>query len=311
MTGGPNTNPAPRQSRLVWLIVTPWTAADIPDQSGRTIVVTGATSGIGRATAEALAGCGARVVLAVRNTDRGAAVAEAITASRPEAVLEVRPLDLADPASVRGFARDWSGPIDVLINNAGVMSIKLARTVGGDELMFGTNHLGHFELTRLLLPVVADRVVVVASNSHKWAHLDFDDLNWERRRFRAAQAYGQSKLANLLFALQLDRRLRRDGRRAIAVHPGWARSSLGVSQLGRPAEIASHAVGRLFGQSAEMGALPTLFGVVEDVPGGSYVGPDGRGGNRGHPTLVGRSAAASDAALASRLWERSAELVDR
>ena len=286
----------------------PWTAADLPDQSDRTFLVTGATSGIGRATAEALAAAGSRVVLAVRNEDKGSAVAASITAAVPGARLEVRRLDLADLASVRAFATSWAGPIDVLINNAGVMSITLARTKDGFELQFGTNHLGHFALTHLLLPMITDRVVVVASNAHKWARIDFDDLNWERRRYRPAQAYGQSKLANLLFALELDRRLRPDGRRAIAVHPGWARSSLGVSQLGRAAGVASHAVGTVFGQSAEAGALPSLYAAVQDLPGGSYVGPDGRRGNRGYPALVGRTALAADAALARRLWDRSTEL---
>ncbi len=285
-----------------------WTEADLPDQTGRTYVVTGATSGIGRATAEALAGARARVVLAVRNTDKGAEVVAAITAAVPGAQLEVRRLDLADLSSIRAFATSWTDPVDVLINNAGVMSIRLGRTKDGFELQLGTNHLGHFALTDLLLPKITDRVIVVASNAHKWARIDFDDLNWERRRYRAAQAYGQSKLANLLFALDLDRRLRMDRRRAIAVHPGWARSSLGVSQLGKAAGVASHAVGTVFGQSAEMGALPTLYAAVQDLPGGSYVGPSGRGGNRGYPTLVGRTAAAGDAELARRLWDRSAEL---
>jgi NAD(P)-dependent dehydrogenase (short-subunit alcohol dehydrogenase family) len=289
-------------------VTRPWTAADLPDQTGRTYVVTGATSGVGRATAEALAGAGSRVVLAVRNEDKGSAVAAAISAAVPGAQLGVRRLDLGDLASVRAFATSWTDPIDVLINNAGVMSIKLARTDDGFELQLGTNHLGHFALTDLVLPMITDRVVVVASNAHKWARIDFDDLNWERRRYRPAQAYGQSKLANLLFALELDRRLRPDGRRAIAVHPGWARSSLGVSQLGKAAGLASHAVGMLFGQSAEMGALPTLYAAVQDLPGGCYVGPDGRGGNRGYPALVGRTAAAADAMTAHRLWDRSEEL---
>jgi NAD(P)-dependent dehydrogenase (short-subunit alcohol dehydrogenase family) len=289
-------------------VTRPWTAVDLPDQSGRTYVVTGASSGVGRATVEALARAGSRVVLAVRNEDKGSAVAAGIRAAVPESQIAVRALDLADLASVRAFAASWTDPIDVLINNAGVMSIKLARTNDGFELQLGTNHLGHFALTDLLLPLITDRVVVVASNAHKWARIDFDDLNWERRRYRPAQAYGQSKLANLLFALELDRRLRPDGRRAIAVHPGWARSSLGVSQLPKAAGLASHAVGRVFGQSSEMGALPTLYAATRDLPGGSYVGPDGRGGNRGYPTLVGRTAVAADAALARRLWDRSVEL---
>ena len=159
----------------------------------------------------------------------------------------MRSLDLADLSSVRRFAAAWTDPVDVLINNAGVMATKRTETADGFELQFGTNHLGHFLLTTLLLPQITDRVVTVASDAHRWAHLDLADPQWERRRYRAFGAYGQSKLANLLFTLELDRRLRHSGRRAIAVHPGWVRSDLGLGQHGTVAAKVSQAVGSVFG----------------------------------------------------------------
>ena len=175
--------------------------------TGRVVVITGANSGIGRAAASELAGAGARVVLAVRNTDKGQAAA----ATMPGAT-EVRPLDLASLASVREFAAGWDGEIDLLINNAGVMVPPLSRTSEGFELQFGTNHLGHFALTNLLLENVTGRVVTVSSTGHRIGRIDFDDLNWERRPYKAVSAYGQSKLANLLFTSELQRRPPRPAR---------------------------------------------------------------------------------------------------
>jgi NAD(P)-dependent dehydrogenase (short-subunit alcohol dehydrogenase family) len=286
----------------------PWDDA-LPDLSGRVMVVTGASSGVGRATANALAGAGARVVLAVRDLDKGAAVAADIRAAGPGTDLVVRPLDLADLASVRRFAAGWTEPVHVLVNNAGVMVTRRAETVDGYELQFGTNHLGHFLLTTLLLPLITDRVVTVASDAHRWAHLDLRDPHWERRRYQALAAYGQSKLANLLFTLELDRRLRPTGRRALAVHPGWVRSDLGLGQHGLAVTRISYLLGSVLGQVPDVGARPTLMAATQDLPGGSYVGPDGPGANRGRPTLLGRSAAASDPELAGRLWELSEHLV--
>src|ERR1044071_8913033 len=174
--------------------MTTFTASDFPSLTGRTFVVTGANSGIGRAAARVLAAKGARVVLAVRDTAKGAEAAATMTGE-----VEVRQLDLADLASVREFADDFTEPIDVLIKNAGVMVPPLTRTADGFELQFGTNHLGHFALTALLLPRVTDRVVTVSSSGHRIGAINVDDLNWERRTYRAMSAYGQSKLANLLF----------------------------------------------------------------------------------------------------------------
>jgi NAD(P)-dependent dehydrogenase (short-subunit alcohol dehydrogenase family) len=286
----------------------PWNDT-LPDLSGRTMIVTGASSGVGRATATAVAGAGARVLLAVRDHDKGAAVAAEIRAARPAADPVVRALDLADLASVRRFAAACTEPVDVLINNAGVMVTRRAETVDGFELQLGTNHLGHFLLTTLLLPRITDRVVTVASDAHRWAQLDLSDLQWERRRYRAFAAYGQSKLANLLFTLELERRLRPTGRRALAVHPGWVRSDLGLGQHGLAATRVSYQLGSVFGQSPEAGARSSLAAATQDLPGGSYVGPDGAGANRGRPTLLGRSVEASDPMLARRLWELSEELV--
>jgi NAD(P)-dependent dehydrogenase (short-subunit alcohol dehydrogenase family) len=282
-----------------------WDVADLPDQRGRIVVVTGATSGLGRATAAALAQAGAHVVLAVRDTERGERAAAGMTGST-----EVRRLDLADLASVRAFASTWAGSLDVLVNNAGVMAVPRGRTADGFETQLGTNHLGHYALTNLLLRHITDRVVTVSSAAHRHGRIELDDLNWEHRRYRRWAAYGQSKLANLLFTLELDRRLVEAGSpvRALAAHPGYAATNLQL-RTGSILQTSLMAVtNRLFAQSDAMGALPTLYAATQDLPGGSYVGPDGTGERRGHPTLVGRTAAASDAEMAKRLWDRSAEL---
>jgi NAD(P)-dependent dehydrogenase (short-subunit alcohol dehydrogenase family) len=282
-----------------------WTPADIPDQAGRTVVVTGASSGLGLVTARVLAGRGARVVLAVRDAERGRAAAASI-----DGATEVRRLDLADLASVREFAAGWDGPLDVLVDNAGIMAVPARVTVDGFESQFGTNHLGHFALTNLVLPHVTDRVVVLSSTMHRYGGIDLDDLNWQRRPYSAERAYGQSKLANLLFVLELQRRLTAAGSpvRAMAAHPGWAATNL-QSRSGSRTKDAAMAVGnRLFGATAEQGAQPTLFAATADLPGGSYAGPDGPMELRGQPTLVGRTAAASDVRLAGALWAASAEL---
>lgn len=290
--------------------MTSWTAQDLPSQTGRTVIVTGANSGIGRQAASALAAAGARVVLAVRSRERGERAAAAMTGTT-----EVRELDLGDLASVRRFAEAWTGPVDVLINNAGVMARPEARTADGFELQFGTNHLGHFALTNLLVPAITDRVVTVSSGAHRMGQIELSDLNWDRRRYRPWQAYGQSKLANLLFTLELQRRLAADGSpvRALAAHPGFAATNLqtGISVRGRAnptVDKVSGLMNRVLAQSDAQGALPTLFAATQDLPGASYVGPDGRFEGRGYPTLVGRSAAASDLALARELWTRSEQL---
>jgi NAD(P)-dependent dehydrogenase (short-subunit alcohol dehydrogenase family) len=241
-----------------------WTASDLPALDGRTVVVTGANSGLGLVVARELAGAGARVVMAVRNTAKGERAAATIAGG-----VEVRALDLADLASVRAFAAGWKGAIDVLVNNAGIMAVPRARTKDGFELHIGTNHLGHFALTNLLLEHIADRVVTVSSFAHRTGRIDLGDLSFERRRYGRWTAYGQSKLANLLFTLELQRRLAEAGSdvRALAAHPGYAATDL-QSHTGSGAQHALLWLGNmLVAQSAGMGALPILFAATQDLPG--------------------------------------------
>ena len=278
-----------------------WTAADLPRLDGHTFVITGANSGLGLTAARALGAAGAHVVLAVRDVERGRSAADTISGST-----DVRRLDLADLASVREFAEGWDGELDVLVNNAGVMATPEGRTADGFETQIGTNHLGHFALTNLLLPRLTDRVVTLSSGAHRMGQIRFEDLHFERG-YNRWRAYGQSKLANLLFTLELQRRLNDADSpvRALAAHPGWAATNL-QSHTGSRLQSAALALGNLaISQSDEMGALPTLYAATQDVPGGAYVGPDGPFESRGHPTIVGRSGAASDAAAARRLWELS------
>ncbi|GAA1231322.1 oxidoreductase [Kitasatospora nipponensis] len=286
-----------------------WNASDIPDQSGRTAVVTGANSGLGIATVTALARAGAHVVLAVRDVGRGEAAARSVGSVRGG--LEVRRLDLADLASVREFAASWQGDLDLLVNNAGVMNVPQSRTKDGFETQFGTNHLGHFALTTLLLPHVTDRVVTVSSGAHRLPgnriHFDNLDLTGE---YTPVRAYAQSKLANLLFTLELQRRLTAAGSsvRALAAHPGYAATNL----QGRDSSAVRRALmlvtNPLIAQDSAAGALPTLYAATQDLPGAAYLGPDGLGEMRGAPTLVGRTPAASDPVAAERLWAASERL---
>jgi NAD(P)-dependent dehydrogenase (short-subunit alcohol dehydrogenase family) len=284
--------------------VTSFTTADIPDLTGKTVVVTGANSGLGRETAHALAAAGARVVLAVRDPGKGKAAAAAMPGDT-----EVRPLDLASLESVRSFAGEWTGPIDLLINNAGVMWPPLTRTADGFESQFGVNHLGHFALTNLLLPHVAGRVVTVSSGLHLAGRIDFADLNAERKRYSAWGAYAQSKLASLLFTAELQRRLTAAGSRVLsnAAHPGYAATSL-QSHTGNRVQdfLLTKVANRIVAQDAAGGALPTLYAAVADIPGNSYAGP----GNqvRGAPKLAGRSPAARNPETARRLWSVSEDL---
>jgi NAD(P)-dependent dehydrogenase (short-subunit alcohol dehydrogenase family) len=283
-----------------------WDAGRISDLSGRTAVVTGANSGIGLVAAAELARAGAHVVFAVRDLERGRAAAAKVSGST-----EVRRLDLADLASVREFAAGWEGPLDLLVNNAGVMLLPERRTRDGFEMQFGTNHLGHFALTNLLLPHITDRVVTVSSGAHRMGdgYIHFENLNLDGI-YAPQRAYSQSKLANLLFTLELQRRLTESGSpvRSLAAHPGWAATNL-QSHTTNPVSRVLMAVGnKVVAQDDKGGALPTLFAATQDLPGASYVGPSGWGEVRGAPTLVGRSAAASDVEAAKRLWTASEEL---
>lgn len=301
---------------------TRWTTHDLPDLTGRTVIVTGANSGIGYHAALALALKGADVTLAVRSADKGRAAQEGIRSAAPESLTSVEALDLADLSSIRTFADRWSAAhpdgLDLLINNAGVMNTPQRRTADGFELQFGTNHLGHFALTGLLLPALVarprSRVVTVSSGVHWFGRMDFDDLMGQRR-YQGWKAYSQSKLANLLFTAELQRRLDLNALsvRAMAAHPGYAATNLqsvGPQMSGQGwMESVMGTLNRVLAQDAEMGALPTLFAAtVPGLPGNSYVGPDGPFEQRGHPRLVGRSKNARNAADAERLWRMSEDL---
>ncbi len=292
-----------------------WDASRIPDQTGRIAIVTGANSGLGLVTARELARKGALVVLACRNLDKGrTALAEWAPLGAPA---ELEELDLASLASVRSFAdrfRAKHGGLDLLINNAGVMAPPRKRTADGFELQFGTNHLGHFLLTELLLDLMEGRddarVVTLSSTAHKFGRIAFDNLNGDRRYFRW-RAYGQSKLANLLFTLELDRRLRaRDSTiKSLAAHPGYAATNLQTAAAPLVDRLVMKVGNAVVAQSDEMGALPTLFAATQPgLQGGTYVGPDGPGEQRGYPKVVKPNRAAQDEDVARRLWEVSARL---
>jgi NAD(P)-dependent dehydrogenase (short-subunit alcohol dehydrogenase family) len=283
-----------------------WTVRDLPDLTGRTVIITGANSGLGLATARALGGVGAHVVLAVRDLERGKAAAASVSGSS-----EVRRLDLADLSSVRAFTEGWDGDVDILINNAGIMMVPEGTTADGFERQFGTNHLGHFALTNLLLPRVKDRVVTLSSGAHRWdkgrMYLDNPNLTGN---YSPTRAYAQSKMSNLLFTSELQRRLTAVGSpvRTYAAHPGYAATSLQSHSASRFARVAMSFGNAVFAQSAEAGARPTLYAATQDLPGDSFVGPDGIGEMRGAPKLVDRLAAAHDAETAARLWTLSEEL---
>ena len=281
-----------------------WTAADTPDLTGQTAVVTGASGGLGEVTAGYLAGAGARVILAVRDEAKGSAAAARIGGD-----VEVRPLDLTDLASVRAFAADWSGDLDLLINNAGVMQTPEGQTADGFELQIGTNHLGHFALTNLMLQHVTRRVVTVSSDLHTRAKLDVSDLNWRNRRYKSLQAYCDSKLANVLFAGELQRRVTAAGSPLLSMscHPGVVKTEL-FRNLGGITGKLGGLVLSAFAQDADRGALPTLYAATGDIPGGSYVGPGGFQHLRGAPTITALKGAAAEAELAGELWALSARL---
>jgi NAD(P)-dependent dehydrogenase (short-subunit alcohol dehydrogenase family) len=279
-----------------------FTTADIPDLTGRTAIVTGANSGVGLATARALGGAGARVVFAVRDVGKGRAAAGGTPGQT-----EVRELDLADLDSVRAFAARWREPIDLLINNAGVSVPDLRRTADGFELQFATNHLGPFALTNLLLEHVTGRVVTVSSQAERLGRIDFDDPHDEHHPYQRTRAYNRSKLANLLFTAELQRRLGQAGSAVLAqaAHPGFVATQI-YAGSGRAAKLLVN----LLAQSPEQGALPVLYAAVADLPGNSFTGPSHLAHMRGAPELIKRSAAARDPELAARLWSLSERLTN-
>jgi len=296
--------------------MTKWTSTDIPDQTGRTAVITGANTGLGYETARALASHGARVVVAVRNLDKGKAAADLIARRSPGADVTVQELDLTSLDSIRAAAGELRAKhdrIDLLINNAGVMMTPKETTKDGFELQFGTNHLGHFALTGLLIDRLLDtpgsRVVTVSSMGHRLfgsRGIRFDDLQWERSYSRTG-AYGQAKLANLMFTYELQRRLVGTHTIAAAAHPGGSRSEL-ARNLPPVMRGAFKLLEPMF-QDADMGALPSLRAATDPgVIGGQYYGPDGIGEQRGYPKVVGSNAASHDVEAQHRLWAVSEQL---
>ncbi|RSD23000.1 oxidoreductase [Amycolatopsis eburnea] len=307
--------------------MTRWTENDIADQSGRTVVVTGANSGLGLRTAEVLAGKGARVFLACRSPERGAKALDQVRAAAAGAEPELIPLDLSELASVRAAAasvRERTGDaLDVLVANAGVMATARGRTADGFELQFGTNYLGHAALTWLLLPALRGgthaRVVTLSSLAATGARIDLEDPNGEHRRYNPATAYGQSKLANQVFAMELDRRLRAAGDDvlSVAAHPGYTATGLGSGMarsysnpVVRGVIAGGHRIGEaLFAQNVRQGALPQLYAATADgVEGGDYLAPGGLGGMHGSPVKVRPLTPALSASLGAALWDVTAKL---
>jgi NAD(P)-dependent dehydrogenase (short-subunit alcohol dehydrogenase family) len=293
-----------------------WTADQIPDQRGRTFIVTGANSGLGLATTRELARHGAHVVLAVRDAAKGERAIAELRADQPDASLEQRHLDLADLDSVRAFAAGLRADAvrpDVLVNNAGIMMPPRSLSPQGQESQFAANHLGHFALTGLLLDLIAQspagRVVTVSSGMHRRGRIHFDDLTGSRS-YSPTGFYAQSKFANVLFGLELDRRLRAAGRpvRSILAHPGYAATNL-VRPGSRVLRLAVSIGNRIMAQSAAAGALPQLYAATAPAAeSGQFIGPAGLGEQRGHPVVVRPSAAATDPRTAERLWTLSEEL---
>jgi NAD(P)-dependent dehydrogenase (short-subunit alcohol dehydrogenase family) len=284
--------------------MTGWTAADLPSFAGRTVIVTGANSGLGLVTARELARIGAKTILAVRNTAKGDDAAAGMTGD-----IEVRKLDLQDLSSVREFAAGVDG-VDVLVNNAGIMAVPYALTVDGFECQIGTNHLGHFALTNLLLPKITDRVVTVSSMFHWMGRVNLKDLNWKARPYSAWGAYSQSKLANLLFTSELQRRAAAAGSSvlALAAHPGYSDTNLQGHSAGRISGALMNVGNRLMATDANFGARQTLYAASQDLPGDTYIGP--RFGQLGRTQPVGRSPLARNARKAAALWELSEQLTD-
>lgn len=301
-----------------------WTARQIPDLSGKVAIVTGASSGLGRVTAQALSQHGAQVIMAGQNADNAAAAMAEIQTAQPAAKLAYLPLDLSDLASVHCFADAFKArhdQLDLLINNAGVLGLPYRKTRDGFETLFGVNHLGHFALTGLLLQRLRAtpkaRVVTVSSLAHRAGKLPLDDLNWEHRPYSKGGAYGQSKLANLMFALELDRRLHQAGicASSLAAHPGYAATNIFFGQsvkasVGRRLwNLIARVGSALVAQPAALGALPTLYAAAAaDARGGEYFGPRGWFEFRGYPCKVKPSAQALDLELAARLWQASEQL---
>jgi NAD(P)-dependent dehydrogenase (short-subunit alcohol dehydrogenase family) len=301
--------------------MTKWTTAEIPRQDGKLAIVTGANSGIGLHAARELARAGCTVIVACRSAEKASSTRQRIVQEIPTALVEDGVLDLANLSSIRDFAKAFLAtrrPLDLLINNAGVMALpKRMLTADSFELQIGTNHLGHFALTGLLLPALlaasSSRVVTVSSLAHRGGKIRFDDLQWDHG-YKPWPAYRQSKLANLLFGKELERRLLKSGSRtqSIVVHPGVSNTSLfsnGPGSGGGVASVMAPLIIRFIAQSEEQGALPTLYAATDPkAQGGRYYGPDGFREMKGYPVEVKNEAQADDPALAARLWDLSEKL---
>ena len=289
-----------------------WDSNDIADQNGRVAIVTGSNSGIGFETARALAHKNATVIMAVRNLNKGREAAERIRAESKSAAIEVMELDLSNLASVQKFAADFKendSRLDLLINNAGVMVPPYTKTRDGFELQLGTNHLGHFALTCLLIDLIRQtpnsRIVTVSSLAHAFGKIDFDDLNWETRKYKKWQAYGDSKIANLYFTYALQKKLGNGASdvTVAAAHPGWT-----ATELQRHSPLTS-TMNLFFAQNTAMGALPTLYAATApDVKGGDYYGPSGFKEMKGYPKKVASIPLSYDEVIAERLWDLSEKL---
>jgi NAD(P)-dependent dehydrogenase (short-subunit alcohol dehydrogenase family) len=280
-----------------------WTSADLPPMDGRTVVITGAGSGIGLIAARELARVGASVIAAVRDPARARPALARV--ANPAGSVEIRQLDVSDLGSIRAFVDATEGAVDVLVNNAGVMDIPAQRTADGFDLQTATNYFGPFVLTNLLADRITDRVVSVTSQLHRRARLDLADLDWRTRQYNPMHAYCDSKLAVVLFSLELQRRLTAAGSpvRSVLAHPGIATTALA-------AHSSANRINRLrfLLNDPEHGALPTLYAATQDVPANAYVGPDGLGSVRGHPTVRRPGKRGRDAETASQLWGATAAL---
>ena len=295
-----------------------WSADDVPDLSGKVIVVTGANSGIGLEATREFARKGAATILACRSADRGERAITALRDEIPDAAVDLMMLDLASLASVEQFVSGFTERycrLDVLVNNAGIMAVPYSLSQDGFESQMGINHLGHFALTGRLLGVLLNtprsRVVNVSSTAHRAGRMDFDNLLFENGRYSPFRAYCRSKLANLLFTFELQRRFTNAGVEALAVacHPGMAITNIGNHLRGHRTFQLSGMVTAGLVQSASMGALPTLRAAVDpETTGGQYYGPRGFAGQRGHPAVASSTAASRNAEAAERLWEASVEL---
>ncbi len=295
--------------------MTKWNADRISDLTGKRVIITGGASGIGYAAAVKLAGKGADVVLAVRTVEKGEKAAAKLKLSYPGAKVTVMHLDLGDLDSVKQFAQQFAvqySKLDILINNAGVMVPPYRKTEQGFELQFGVNHLGHFALTGLLLPLLSAtpgaRIVTVSSIAARKAKIDFDNLDGSKG-YNPMTFYRQSKLSNLLFAIELQNRLNGNGLVSVACHPGISATNLVSRGSGKEAGWLVKQLMKLFIQSAEMGSLPTIYAATApELKGGEYIGPDGPNGTRGYPLVTDESKKLYKPDLATKLWEVSETL---